>query len=176
MKTFPHGCDNWKWFDVCFSSCGRLNSEIDVNQWRIESPSRLSKVHVSIPRNAVPPLPCENYYACNACNFQMKLIHRFNRPISAPNFPQFPGNVPFCPRSPVPPPPIAPGSPSPWLLATPFHHEFVPAKNIHREITALSERREMEDREGESAYLFLMLTGGHVCGWRVACNQCARRV
>lgn len=123
------------------------------------------------------PPPCENYYACNACNFQMKLIHRFNRPISAPNFPQFPGNVPFCPRSPVPPPPpIAPGSPSPWLLATPFHHEFVPAKNIHREITALSERREIEDREGESAYLFLMLTGGHVCGWRVACNQCARRV
>lgn len=36
-------------------------------------------------------------------NFQMKLIHRFNRPISAPNFPQFPGNVPFCPRSLVPP-------------------------------------------------------------------------
>lgn len=85
---------------MCFSSCGHLNSEIDVNQWRIESPSRLSKVHVSIPRNAVFRVKT---ITRATRNFQMKLIHRFNRPISARNFPQFPGNVPFCPRSLVPP-------------------------------------------------------------------------
>lgn len=65
-----------------------------------------------------------------------------------------------------------------FAMVRTFEHEFVPTKNTYREITVCcrTHSREMEDREGESAYLFLMLTGGHVCGWRVACNQCARRV
>lgn len=137
---------------MCFSSCGHLNSEIDVNQWRIESPSRLSKVHVSIPRNAVFRVKT---ITRATRNFQMKLIHRFNRPISARNFPQFPGNVPFCPRSLVPP--IGPDR-----LRHGWYAYRSSTSSFRRKIYIAKLRvigGEMEDREGRKCIFIFNVNG-----------------
>lgn len=157
--------DNWKWLDACFSSCGHLNSEIDANQSENREPS-------------LPPFPSfeNSRFDPTECGFPCEPL-RVQRVISKWNWSivlidQFPPLISPNSRGtfrPVHDLSHRLGSPS--LRTSSFRLE-----KYTREITCVAAGR-WKTARAKVVYLFLMLTGGHVCGWRVAmCNQCARRV